>query len=55
VKPGGYSPDHIVDGLLPVLVDPAARVAGFHVYTFNEIPATEAWRRAMLERLAPSR
>jgi methylenetetrahydrofolate reductase (NADPH) len=51
LKPAGYSPDHIVEGLVPTLLDPAAAVAGFHVYTFNEIAATERWRRARLERL----
>ena len=51
LKPVGYSPDHIVEGLVPTLLDPAAAVAGFHVYTFNEIAATEAWRRARLARL----
>ncbi len=52
VKPGGYSPDHIVEGIAPTLADPAANVAGFHVYTFNEVAATERWRRATTARLA---
>ena len=50
----GYSPDHIVAGLVPTLRDPKAAIAGFHVYTFNEIAATERWRREMVERLAES-
>lgn len=54
LKPAGYSPDHIVEGLAPTLVDPAADVAGFHVYTFNELAATEAWRREALDRLGAS-
>jgi methylenetetrahydrofolate reductase (NADH) len=54
LKPAGYSPDHIVEGLVPTLLDPAANVAGFHVYTFNELAATEAWRREALERVAAS-
>ena len=55
LKAAGYSPDHIVEGLAPTLVDPAAGIAGFHVYTFNEIVATETWRRTTLARLsAPS-
>lgn len=55
VKPAGYSPDHIVKGLGSTLVDPAAAVAGFHVYTFNEITATEAWRRRRLAQLSDLR
>jgi methylenetetrahydrofolate reductase (NADPH) len=49
--PGGYSPDRLVDGLIPLLADPPMRVYGFHIYTFNEVEKTEAWRREMLERL----
>jgi methylenetetrahydrofolate reductase (NADPH) len=51
LKPAGYGADHIVEGLVPTLADPDARVAGFHVYTFNELAATEAWRQAALARL----
>jgi hypothetical protein len=27
-----------------VIADPAAKVIGLHVYTFNNVAATEAWR-----------
>jgi len=47
----GYDPAPIVAGVAPLLPDPAARIAGFHVYTFNEVEATERWRREALERL----
>jgi len=33
--------------------DPEAGIAGFHLYTFNEVAKTERWRRRMLEKLAP--
>ena len=36
--------DGILEGLAPLLADPAARVAGLHLYTFNAVEATEAWR-----------
>ena len=52
-RPAGYSPEHIIEGLVPTLVKPDTGVAGFHVYTFNELAATERWRRAALARLAP--
>ena len=32
-----FKPDPLVDGLAPTLADPAAGVAGFHLYTFNEV------------------
>ena len=52
LRPGGYRPDRLVEGLAETLADPDARVAGFHVYTFNEVERTERWRRATLDRLA---
>jgi len=52
-KAGGfYKPTSFVEGLAPLLADPAARVSGFHLYTFNAVEPTEAWRREMLDRLA---
>ncbi len=51
VRPGGYSPDDLIVGLAPILADPAANVAGFHVYTFNRVETTEAWRHDMLAAL----
>jgi methylenetetrahydrofolate reductase (NADPH) len=47
--PGGYSPDRLVEGLTPVFTDPESKVRGFHVYTFNEVGKTEAWRREKLD------
>jgi methylenetetrahydrofolate reductase (NADPH) len=46
-----FKPDPLLRGLGPTLVDPAANVAGFHLYTFNEVARTERWRRATLARL----
>jgi methylenetetrahydrofolate reductase (NADPH) len=47
--PGGYSPDRLVEGLTPLFTDPESKVRGFHVYTFNEVGKTEAWRREKLD------
>ncbi len=47
-----FKPDPLLRGLGPTLADPAAKVAGFHTYTFNEIARTERWRRQTLERLS---
>jgi methylenetetrahydrofolate reductase (NADPH) len=46
-----FKPDPLLRGLAPTLADPAANVAGFHTYTFNEVARTERWRRETLERL----
>ena len=48
---GFYKPTGFVEELAPLLADPEARVTGFHLYTFNAVEATEAWRRSMLEKL----
>jgi methylenetetrahydrofolate reductase (NADPH) len=49
-KSGGfYKPTGFVQDLAPLLADPEARVTGFHLYTFNAVEATEAWRQSMLE------
>jgi methylenetetrahydrofolate reductase (NADPH) len=47
-----FNPDGLVRELAPVAADTDARVAGFHIYTFNEIERTERWRRETLESLA---
>jgi methylenetetrahydrofolate reductase (NADPH) len=45
---GGFSPDPLIDGLGPLLTDPERKLAGFHVFTFNDVEDTERWRRHRL-------
>jgi methylenetetrahydrofolate reductase (NADPH) len=52
LRPGGYSPERFVNALLPDLAAPDKKVAGLHVFTFNEIEPTERWRQDMLARAA---
>ena len=47
---GRYRPDSLIESLTPEITDPPNRIAGFHVYTFNELEATERWRREALSR-----
>jgi methylenetetrahydrofolate reductase (NADPH) len=47
-----FKPDRLVDELAPAVTDPTLRIAGFHLYTFNEVARTERWRRARLEQAA---
>jgi methylenetetrahydrofolate reductase (NADPH) len=49
--PGGYSPDRLIEGLKSGFTDPESNIRGLHIYTFNEVETTEAWRREMMERL----
>ena len=46
-----FKPSRLLRDLEPVVTDPAANVAGFHLYTFNEVGATERWRKRTLSRL----
>ncbi len=45
---GQYEPDELVDGLAPHVDDEAVGIRGLHIYTFNQTPDTEAWRRKRL-------
>ena len=46
LKSGGiYRPNDLLRKLAPLIADPASDVIGLHVYTFNNVPATEEWRR----------
>jgi len=51
IQPGGYAPERFAPGLMPELARPEMKVAGIHVFTFNEIEPTEQWRQQMLARL----
>jgi methylenetetrahydrofolate reductase (NADPH) len=48
---GFYRPDGLLRALGPAAADPAMAISGLHLYTFNQVAATEAWRRETLERL----
>jgi methylenetetrahydrofolate reductase (NADPH) len=50
--PGGYSPDKLVQRLAPEFGRPEHTLSGFHVFTFNELAGTEAWRRRWLAALS---
>ena len=52
VQPGGYDPGRFTAGLLPDLAAPDRKVAGLHLFTFNEIEPTERWRQETLALLA---
>ncbi|HEX5560332.1 MAG TPA: methylenetetrahydrofolate reductase [Nocardioidaceae bacterium] len=49
--PGGFTGERFLEQCAPVLARPEALVTGLHVYTFNQVAETEAWRREYLDRL----
>ena len=51
VRPGGYAPDELILRLGSAFVDPGIDIQGLHVYTFNQVSSTEAWRAQFVSRL----
>jgi methylenetetrahydrofolate reductase (NADPH) len=49
MRRGDYRPEVLVVSLAEVVRDPANLVAGWHINTFNQIRATERWRRDFLQ------
>ncbi|MEA2578948.1 MAG: methylenetetrahydrofolate reductase [Chloroflexota bacterium] len=53
IRSGGfYRPDGLLDGLAPVIADPASGIVDLHLYTFNAVDVTERWRQEFLGKLA---
>jgi methylenetetrahydrofolate reductase (NADPH) len=46
--PGGYDPTRLLSRAGSTLNDERAHVAGLHVFTFNQLAETEAWRQSLL-------
>jgi len=53
IRSGGfYRPDGLLNALAPLFADSIADVRWVHLYTFNQVEATEAWRtRFLADRL----
>jgi methylenetetrahydrofolate reductase (NADPH) len=49
--PGGFTGERFLEQVAPALSAPEMLVEGLHVFTFNQIAATVAWRRDFLEQL----
>ena len=48
LRRGTFRPDRLLASLVPLFSDARMKVAGVHLNTFNQIDATEIWRRQML-------
>jgi methylenetetrahydrofolate reductase (NADPH) len=46
--PGGYSPERFLQKSAGFLADEAMNVTGLHMFTFNQVAETEAWRQQLL-------
>jgi methylenetetrahydrofolate reductase (NADPH) len=52
--PGGFTGETFLEKCAPALGEDGALVEGLHVFTFNQIGETEAWRTDLLARLRRS-
>ncbi len=50
-SPGGFTGERFLEKCAPALGEPGSLVEGLHVFTFNQIAETEAWRTDLLDRL----
>jgi methylenetetrahydrofolate reductase (NADPH) len=50
--PGGFTGETFLEKCAPALGEPDALVEGLHVFTFNQIAETEAWRVELLDSLS---
>ncbi|NYJ00281.1 methylenetetrahydrofolate reductase (NADPH) [Nocardioides thalensis] len=51
VAPGGFTGESFLEKAAPTVGEPEMNVSGLHVYTFNQVAETEAWRQDWLKRL----
>jgi methylenetetrahydrofolate reductase (NADPH) len=49
--PGGFTGERFLQKVAPALSPPEMLVEGLHVFTFNQVQATEEWRRNLLAQL----
>ena len=49
--PGGFTGEKFLEQCAPTVAMPGSLVEGLHVFTFNQIAQTEAWRADLLRRL----
>lgn len=51
IRRQGFRPNALLERLARLLAERSSRVRDLHVYTFNEIEATELWRRGYIASL----
>lgn len=52
MSPGGFTGERFLQDCARALGAPGANVEGLHIYTFNQVAETEAWRQEYLQRLS---
>ena len=44
----GYSPEAFLQKLVRTADEPAMKIEGLHLFTFNQVAETQAWREQLL-------
>jgi methylenetetrahydrofolate reductase (NADPH) len=52
--PGGWTGQKFLEDCAPVAMKPESLVEGLHVFTFNQVAETEAWRQDLLRQVRGS-
>ena len=52
--PGGYSPEKFLEKIAPTTREATSHVEGLHLFTFNQVAETQAWRDDLIARLESS-
>jgi len=52
--PGGYSPERFLEKIAPTTREASSHVEGLHLFTFNQVAETQAWRENLIARLDSS-
>lgn len=55
LTPGGFTGEKFLRKCADGLAAPELGLEGLHVFTFNQVAATEKWRTELLDQLAPQR
>jgi methylenetetrahydrofolate reductase (NADPH) len=55
LQANAYQPDDLVLDLAPYLDDAGYNIAGLHLFSFNQVEATQSWRTGILDELRQQR
>jgi len=52
VRPGSFGADTFLKSLADTMAKPGSRIAGLHIFTMNQVPATAEWHSKLQSDLA---
>ena len=52
VRPGAFGADTFLKSLADTMANPASNIAGLHIFTMNQVPATAEWHQKLKDELS---